>query len=375
MHLLLYFASLCVTIIVTFKKGVVIIYMGFIDINDEHKVRITLSNRARITMDEDLSIFYEEERDRKHTTFINTVFSNFVYDAKSSISSHLQKRKNELENLLINDESDGRSKEIAIELLLSAEEQKIKKETQEYCSQKGESKPYHINTDNYKYLSKDCNEDKYYDRPGLYLRSVIEEYCSLPFIQRERIYRKEIYADIESACNEKKILKVRKYYDGKIHQFLVYPYKIVPDAFHTRSYLVCYSREVDAKEKKIASFSMATLNNVTKLSQSFKLSKDEITKIESQLTNYSPTYLVGEAKDIKIKLTENGKKIYQRKLFSRPKIVKVLANNTYVFNCTELQIFNYFASFGADAEIISPRELRNRFITHYESALRHYSTD
>lgn len=351
-----------------------IIHMGFIYINEEQKVRITLSDRARITMDEDLSIFYEEERNRKHTTFINTVFNNFKDDARSSIASHLQRRKTDLESLLLNDESDSRSKEIAIEQLLSAEEQNLMEETQKYYSQKGESKPYHINTGNKTYL-EDCDEDKYYARPGLYLRSVIEEYCSLPFIQRERIYRKEIYDEIERACTEKKVLKVRKYYDGKSHQFLVYPYKIVPDAFHTRSYLVCYSKEVDAREKKIASFSMATLNNVTKLSQSFKLSKDEITKIESQLTNYSPTYLVGEAKDIKIKFTENGKKIYQRKLFSRPKIVKVLANNTYVFNCTELQIFNYFFSFGADAEIISPKELRNRFITNYDSALRHYSTD
>lgn len=354
------------------------IHMGFIGINEEHKVRITLSDRARITMDEDLSIFYEEERDRKHTSFINTVFNNFKSDARSSVSLHLHQREIELESLLINDESDSRSKEIAIELLLSAEEQNIKKEIQKYCSQKGESNPYHINKDNVEYLLNDCDEDKYYDRPGLYLRSVIEEYCSLPFIQRERIYRKEIYDEIERACTEKRILRIKKNYDGKDHQLLLYPYKIVPDAFHTRSYLVCYSREVDAKEKKIASFSMATLSKPTKLyeKQSGKLNKKEIDDIESDLANKSPAYLVGETKNtIKVKLTENGKKIYQRKLFSRPKIVKVLANNTYVFNCTELQIFNYFASFGADAEIISPKELRNRFITHYDSALRHYSTD
>lgn len=56
-----------------------------------------------------------------------------------------------------------------------------------------ESKLYHINKNNIKYLEEYCEEGQFYDSPGLYIRFIIEEYCALPFIERERIYRKSIY--------------------------------------------------------------------------------------------------------------------------------------------------------------------------------------
>ena len=68
---------------------------------------------------------------------------------------------------------------------------------------------YHINDNNVEYLLEDCDEEQYYGRPGLYIRSIIEEYCSLPFIKRERIYRKDIYETIEKACTEERILKIK----------------------------------------------------------------------------------------------------------------------------------------------------------------------
>ena len=75
--------------------------MGFIDengyplINEEQKIRITLSNRAKLTMSEDMDVFGTP----KAATFINLVFNNFKSDAKSSISLYLQQRELELDRL------------------------------------------------------------------------------------------------------------------------------------------------------------------------------------------------------------------------------------------------------------------------------------
>ena len=351
--------------------------MGFIDengyklINEEQKIRIALSDRARLTMTEDMDVFGTP----KAATFINTVFENYKSEAKSSISLYLQQRKLELDRLFTGTKLDAISKKIAIDQILSVEKQSIKAQITDYCSVKGESKLYHINDNNVEYLLEDCDEEQYYSRPGLYIRSIIEEYCALPFIKRERIYRKNIYETVERACHEKKILKIRANYYGKDQLFYVYPYKIVPDPFHTQAYLVCYSRkaEEEEKDKIIASFSMARLNSPTMLTKTFHLNKQEIANIESQISTYSPAYLVGKPEQIKVKLTKKGKQSYQSKLYSRPeKIESLSTDDIYVFDCTQQQIFNYFFSFGADAEIISPEYLRNRFKNHHSKALQKY---
>lgn len=352
--------------------------MGFIDengyplINEEQKIRIALSDRARITMCEDMEVFGTF----KAATFINTVFNNYKNEAKSSISLYLQQREIELDRLFTGTELDAMSKRIAMDQILSVEKNTIINKISEYNTSKGKSKLYHINDSNVEYLLEDCDENQYYSRPGLYMRSVIEEYCSLPFIKRERIYRKNIYEIIERACQEKKILKIKANYYGKDQLFYVYPYKIVPDSFHTQSYLVCYSRKADEEEKDkiVASFSMARVSPPTMLTKTFHLNKQEILNIESQISNYSPAFLVGKPEQIKVKLTKKGKQSYQTRLYSRPeKIESLSSDDIYVFDCTQQQIYDYFFSFGANAEIISPEYLRNKFKNNLSKALENYN--
>ena len=351
--------------------------MGFIDengyplINEEQKIRIALSDRAKLTMAEDMDIFGTP----KAATFINTVFSNFKSEAKSSISLYLQQREIELDRLFTGTKLDTISKKIAIDQILSVEKKEIQSKIAGYSNAKGESKLYHINDTNVEYLLEDCDEEQYYGRPGLYIRSIIEEYCSLPFIKRERIYRKDIYETIEKACAEKKILKIKANYYGKNQLFYVYPYKVIPDPFHTQAYLVCYSRkaEDEEKDKIVASFSMARISSPTMLTKTFHLNKQEINNIETQIANYSPAYLIGRPEQISVRLTKKGKQSYQSRLYSRPeKIESLSTDDVYVFDCTQQQIFNYFFSFGADAEIISPDYLRNRFKNAHEKALKKY---
>ena len=90
-------------------------------------------------------------------------------------------------------------------------------------------------------------------------------------------------------------------------------------------------------------------------------------------TNCPPAYLVGKPEHIKVKLTKNGKRAYQARFYSRPeKIESLSTDDVYVFDCTQLQIYNYFFSFGSDAEIISPVELREKFKRTLREALKIY---
>ncbi len=350
---------------------------GYSLINPEQKVRISLSARAIITISEDMKIFSVP----KISTFINTVFWHYYPTAKSSVSLYLQQRKLELERLFATTKIDDTAKELVINRLLETEKQEILDTIKQYNKTKASSKLYHINDDNVAYLVEDCDEDIFYTRPGQYIRSVIEEYCSLPFIKREEIYRKDVYDQIITACKEHKLLKIPANYYGKKQDFIVYPYKIVPDTFHTQSYLVCYSYkdgEESEKNKIIASFSMARVNPSTTYSRTFHLNKSEIAAIENYLEENSPAYLVGTPEKIQVKLTEKGKLSYQSRLYSRPEKADLLSSNEnidtiYTFDCTPQQAFNYFFSFGSDAEIIYPEHLRNRFKNTYKKAFDVYS--
>lgn len=351
--------------------------MGFNDedglplINAEHKVRIALSERARMIMAEDMDVFHI----KKPTTFINTVFRNYRGEAKSSINNYLDKKKEDLDRLFTEKHfNDKKIMSTVIDLLIQTQRQQLLDEIMtNYNSSESNSRIYHIDIENYNYLIKDCLENEYYKRPGLYIRSVIEEYCSLPFIERERIYKKEIYDIVTSACKNHTILKIKTEYNGKPQLFYVYPYKIVADPFHTQSYLVCYSRkpEESIKDKILASFSMARLTKPTVLKEFIPHPKDS-KKIENILAKHSAAYLVGKSEQIEIKLTPKGKKSYQSRLYSRPEIQSITSNGNYIFNCTPQQIFNYFFSFGPEAEIIRPKDLRTRFQNTYKNALTLY---
>ena len=343
-------------------------------INEEQKLRIPLSDKAKMVMKEDMELFGVSKESR----FINTVFCNFKEMAKSSIAFSLQQKKLELDRLLAKTQVDRENKRKVIECLLIEEEVRMKKKLSEFEKPTDYGKLYHIDKKNLEYLTESCEEIRHYERPKLYLRYIIEEYCSLPFIERERIYRKEVFEQVELACRESRTLKVENYdMQGKKQQFYVYPYKILPDPFRTRSYLVGYSRKIDRDEqdKVIASFAMSRLTVLHVLNKSFHLNKKEISKLDTSLSKNSPAYLIGTPEEIKVKLSPEGKRIYQTKLFSRPERIRnsSSADDLYVFHCTRRQAYNYFFSFGPEIEVISPTELREEFIEKLSASLKIYT--
>lgn len=356
--------------------------MGFTYINDQQKVRISLTKKAFVTMKEDINTFGV----KNIPTFINTVFDNYKDEAKSSISLQLEQRKFELETLLANSNFDPAVKKDIIQKLLKEKEEVLIKEVfpnkhdlkRDFSKYMDETNTYRINNKNVEYLTTNCNEEKYYNNSaGQYICSVIEEYCSLPFIEREHIYKKDIYETIEQACKDRNILKIKAPIGNREQEFEVYPYKILPDSFQTQSYLVCYSKKSVEEEspKIVASFSMARIKKPEVCKhKTFHFNQEELKNIKKQLSENSPAYLIGKPEHIKVKLTQQGKRNYHTRLYSRPeKIDELSTDDIYTFNCTQQQIINYFFSFGEDAEIINPPDLKKRFKKKYHKALEKYN--
>lgn len=353
-------------------------------INDNQKIRLILSSSAQMTIVEDMDIFGVNERNQ----FINAVLNNYFKHAKASL---LMYRTNRISDLCDTSEDEHVSteelenKEAVVTDIVDAEMREYAENIKKSLRVKGDRRFCYINNYNMRFLAndgykeysgKDMLEYSPYKRPSQYLRAVIEEYCSLTFIEREKIFKKETYDIINDAIDKKLVLHIP---NAKNHDqiFVVYPHEIVDNKSNTQSYLLCYSKIKGIKDSKmkIVSFSMARLNiseaNVT--SQHFNLTKEQEKNIENVLQHQSVEYLLNEPESIEIRLTETGKKIYNSRIYMRPKRTEIKDNNIWVFNCTQLQAYNFFFSFGENAEIINPPELRNRFIQSVNKMSEIYS--
>lgn len=346
--------------------------MGFLR-NDENKVRFSLSKTARLIVKEDMRIFSIE----KEGTIVNLILRNFHETSKATITQYLDRIREHYERIFEGLKIDEKLKNQVIEHLLKKERYEVELCLRQYLSEREESKIYRINNNNFEFLENEFVDNKFYnEKAGLYVKCLIEEYARLPFMKRVRIIKKDIFTMIEDAIELEKLLKVTVKIDNKDVCLEVYPYKILSDPLNTQEYLACYTKkkEESSKEKRVASFTIIRLEKVSRLNQKSFLSKEEIKKIENDIENLTVAFLLGEKKQIHVYLTETGKKFYQSRLHMRPeKDNDNSGDDVYVFNCSELQAYNYFFSFGAEAEIIEPASLRNKLKCAYEDALKRYS--
>ena len=346
--------------------------MGFEYINEEQKIRISLSRRAYNVMLDDMSIFGVNHP----ATFINTVVENFREDSMATLTNYLEQIRNNLYTEFDSANIDNDSKTVLINHVYNQRKEKTIQILNEFMKEKTFSKLYHLNNNNTDYLKYYCSEESFYkERPGLYIKCIIEEYCSLPFIEREKIYRKEIFEIINNACTNNQLMQVRVNVRGKLKTLFVYPYRIVADDMNTQSYLACYTREYgqSSKEKIDASFTMARIPKPTLLKQKAFLSKEEQRKIEDDIEKLSINFLLEKESEIHVRLTKIGKVNYHNHITSRPPKDDILSTeDEYVFHCSENQAFYYFYSFGENAEIISPKSLRNRIINSHKKTLTMY---
>ena len=98
------------------------------------------------------------------------------------------------------------------------------------------------------------------------------------------------------------------------------------------------------------------------------LSAAEKKEIRQKINTNSVSFLIGDDCEIIVRLTEAGRKIYENTLFLRPSLKSLDNKGCYHFICTRMQAAQYFLRFGANAEILSPIELRQDFARFYRDA-------
>jgi len=325
--------------------------------NEEHKQRVNLSSLALAVIEIDRSVFDEGG---SLSGFLNRIITAFRDTAEASVDLATEERK---QQLLLN----GYDSAIVMRLVKEYREQLIQKQ-QGYPT--GESLTFRLNNHNFNILYEEQAESTAYRAPSKYLKALLEEYARLSPSERERVYYAPlIRQQLEPALTEGRLLEVAT---GN-WVFFVKPHSLMADPFNSHLYLVGISCPADdpTAGHTIASFRVSRLARVKQKKQNGKLTAEEKRQVEKQLQQVGVQYLLGSSDHIKVRLTPEGRQAFLQRSYMRPQPERV-EEDVYYFNCTPMQIRNYFLSFGKDAEILEPVGLREVFACTYREAAKVY---
>ena len=361
--------------------------MQFQSIYDvENKQRLNLSSYAHDILLHDVGAVQPENTLKRgageiSSNIVNHIFHMFFQDAESSILLALRKKKQELDALFaqMNDET---ARQQAFNFCLEAYERELVEASVRRQKTKGYALSVRINHDNLEYLASEEGraEGKWYqDQIGKYFKALLEEYCELPYVTRERIYYKDILDTISLAILEKKQLKLilhggnAENQGDKNHVLYVKPWECLDDSAHTYNYLVGMMSLPQEAIWRIGVVRLTSIQKCVRISRSGYLDAEEKRAIQEAIKKKGIQFLPeqGTLRRIIVELTPEGEKMYRKILHLRPLYVSKNGAR-YEFSCTQRQADNYFFKFGHHVKIIEPETMAQSFCRRYRLAAKQY---
>ena len=191
-----------------------------------------------------------------------------------------------------------------------------------------------------------------------FMRSLLIRYATNPKNKRELFIFKEAVERINLAIKDKKNVYITFNDNRKVK---VSPYYIGSSDLEIANYIFCY----DFSEEKYKNYKLSYLKQVYTTSEAAKW--EDSNYIEDVIKNFDPFLSKGQI--IKIKLSENGKKLLKTIKINRPKLISE-NGDLFEFEASDEQIKRYFSYFFDEATVIEPIELKEWFIKKYENALK-----
>ncbi len=348
----------------------------FKDFNTENKLRIPLSAFASQVIENDCLNFSQ-----KKTTLINSIILNHYQNAECSISLRLREYREELIKLLGHKAKQNES------MLKSIIDSRAKILTEKYARRFPADVNWQItlNKRAKALLTEDtyAREDLYYgNKPGHYVRALLEDYAQLPYHRREEIVFKQLIDIINIGIKDHLVLNLT---NTRGSHLSIKPYKIETDPMSMYHYLVGYNIEAIESQNDpdstyyyppVISIRVSRLVDVEiQYFQSGAISMQEERQIKKELEEKTVQFVSGKSSIISVWLSDRGIRNYESQLHLRPSVIGIdpSDDHIYMFECTEAQILYYFLRFGKDVKILSPSSLADRFRQSYTEALENYN--
>lgn len=338
----------------------------------EARQHLNLSELAFEIIENDKTAFLEKQSRQR---IINMILRNYMDCADAAIDNALARYREELLPRLLSI-PDGEAKSSLISCLVDAYRQELLDTATAYP--KGRAFKMQLDKANYNTMMEWKDENGYYEGiPGRFLKAVIEEYARKTAYEREGILLREIIEELQSCIDSHQLVIITLNGPNQVRHE-VRPYFICADPGCNYHYLVGMTRKAGtAYPDHVASYRISRINSVKRShSRSGKISADQIKEIERKLHDDGVQFLIQDSETISVKLTEQGKKMYESQAHLRPLFSerKKLPDGSwsYTFDCTQMQAEFYFFKFGADAIIEHPLELKEKFLSKYRDAVDIY---
>jgi len=216
-------------------------------------------------------------------------------------------------------------------------------------------------------LSKE-NEDIFFDvlrekkasTEAELMRDIFFTYINNLRFKREEIIFYNTFKQIREAIKNNKKIGIKYHSTARI----INPYFIEVSSKENRAYLFCYCE----KNEDFRNYRISDIENIWNLQKEIYI-KDKEYIIEAIKKNFNPFLSYGNF--IKVRMTEEGKALYERVTQNRPKLVKE-EGDIYTFECSEKLAKVYFAQFYDDIEIIEPESLRESFKENFKRTYEIY---
>lgn len=352
-------------------------------INFDQKQRINLSARAMDMLQMDAAAFGDG---MSRTGFLNELLRRCTPGSDASVDTaamqyreHIEEiwkkslRKNEAESALVQKGLNALEKDYAQTLA-----------ERELSWPKGESLLFRLSNDNcHAFYGDDFGEPPLYPTPACYegkvsryLKAILEDYSSHTLYQRESLYFHEEISVIRMAADSGRVVRLssaRVGMDPIARDVRVYA--IMPDDSGLYHYIVGMVAPASGTkgDEHVASLRLSRIRSVrimnAKSARSGHLSSAEKREIEDRIRESRVQFLASDRDDIVVKLSEEGKTAFNRILYMRPKVDYIDSEGNYHFSCSRIQAEYYFGKFGAGAEILLPKELRDRLAASYLSLI------
>ncbi len=337
----------------------------FTNINFEYKLRVPLSAYAENIIENDCVSF-----SRKRNTLINLIILNFYRFAECSVSLRLNEYREELKRSI--PKTELKKNKAIIDTIIKGRGRELKKKYAVKIKSET-SKPVTLSKKVNELLTLDPEsaEELYYnDKPSLYLTALLEEYSRLPYYKREEIVFKNIINEINTAIDCDYPIKLSNT-NGRV--FNVRPYSISSDPLSMYHYIVGISSDNSLGSANVALRLSRIADVEIKYYQDGTITAKEEDILSNDINKKGIQFLSSEKSEIAIKFTDLGLRYYRTRQHLRPTGVRD-KKDPYLFHfeCTETQILFYFLSFGKEAKVIAPEELKKKFKEFYSEGLKNY---
>ena len=337
----------------------------FKKINTENKLRLTLTFFAMNTLQEDCRDF-----DMTMAALVNRIITFYGPQAAASVSARLAEYKSSLSETLA-----GVPGEIT-DRLCKARELQLRAAVPSY-KDTPESFLFRVNNANMFLLTEDpaSGEELYYPRGmKVYVQALVEEFCRLPFLTRERVYYKDILESLQDAMKRECAVYILHSFGQK---YLARIYDITSDPLSTYTYVVCrlISPQNKKRDGRIYSFRLSRIKNVIpRPSISGAFSPEERKKTAAAVAANGVQFVSDRVNTIIVEFTDEGLKLLKSNMQLRPHVTKVHEDgHTLEFRCTSGQAIFYFRRLGAQARVIKPAFIRRELASWYLEAAQAYS--